>query len=74
MQDRNQKTLDGEPLVDRGTIESRRDEETQEMEQNPPVDETDSGPQPVLGSNDAEPRNTNQEKHPTIAAEDAKDT
>lgn len=41
----------------------------------PPVDETDNGPQPVvIKKNDAEPRNTNDEEHPTIAAEDAKDT
>lgn len=40
-----------------------------------PVDETDVGPQPVIiGKNDAEPRNTNDEPHPTIDAEDAKDT
>lgn len=62
-----QKTTDGEPLYDRGTIEN--DENRQ-----PPVDETDMGPQPVIvGKNDAEPRNTNEEPHPTIDAEDAKD-
>ncbi len=44
--------MDGEPLVDRGTIESRRDEELEEMEQNPPVDESDSGPEPVLRNED----------------------
>ena len=44
-------------------------------EREPPVDETDMGPQPVIvGKNDAEPRNTNDEPHPTIDAEDAKDT
>lgn len=42
--------------------------------QEPPVDETDNGPQPVVvEKNDAEPRNTNEEPHPTIDAEDAKD-
>jgi len=40
----------------------------------PPVDETDNGPQPVIiKKDDDEPRNTNDETHPTIDAEDAKD-
>lgn len=43
--------------------------------EDPPVDESDDSPSPVMhGPNDAEPRNTNDEPHPTIAAEDAKDT
>lgn len=68
MQERdNQNTADGEPLYDRGTIENDADRE-------PPVDETDMGPQPVIvRKNDAEPRNTSDEPHPTIDAEDAKD-
>ena len=41
MKDRNNLTRDGEPLVDRGTIDDDEDRE-------PPVDETDNGPQPVI--------------------------
>ena len=55
--DRNDQTRDGEPLHDRGTIESRRDEadkELEEMEEDPPVDESDDGPQPVLPEDGAE--------------------
>jgi hypothetical protein len=40
MNDRNRLTRDGEPLVDRGTID--------DDDLNPPVDETDDGPQPVI--------------------------
>ncbi len=65
MTDRNKFTRDGDPLVDRGTLDSDED-------QNPPIDESDNGPRPVIIRNDAEPRNTNDETHPTIAAEDAK--
>ncbi len=46
------------------------------QQRHPPVDETDNGPAPVIRGdtgNDAEPRNTNVEPHPTIDAEDAKD-
>ena len=53
-----------------------QDRENQTQNQNEfPVDETDNGPRPVIiRKNDAEPRNTNVEPHPTIDAEDAKDT
>jgi hypothetical protein len=46
MQDRNQQTADGEPLVDRGTIDP--DQDTLDDEGETPVDETDSGPEPVI--------------------------
>lgn len=62
----SQTPADGEPLYERGTIDNASDREA-------PIDETDLGPQPVIiRKNDAQPRNTNVEEHPTIAAEDAK--
>ena len=48
MKDRNELTRDGEPLHDRGIIEQPEDDELDEMELDPPVDETDDGPAPVL--------------------------
>ena len=45
MKDRNEFTRDGEPLVDRGIIENDPNAE-------PPVDETDNGPRPVVIRND----------------------
>lgn len=48
MNDRNKETRDGEPLNDRGIIDARRDDELDELETNPPVDESDDGPAPVL--------------------------
>ena len=43
MKDRNELTRDGEPLYDRGTIDPDEDEEL-----DPPVDESDEGPEPVI--------------------------
>ena len=57
MNDRTRQTRDGEPLHDRGTIEPRRDDardELEEMEQDPPVDESDDGPEPVIREGDSE--------------------
>lgn len=45
MKDRNELTRDGEPLVDRGTIDPAED---WDEDPNPPVDETDDGPEPVI--------------------------
>ena len=59
MQDRNQQTADGEPLVDRGTIDPKQDELD---EREPPVDETDNGPQPVVIKDDDQPRTAENER------------
>ncbi len=48
MKDRIKETRDGEPLHDRGIIEEQQDDELDSMESDPPVDESDDGPEPVL--------------------------
>jgi hypothetical protein len=57
MKDRNELTRDGDPLYDRGTIDPQEDEEL-----DPPVDESDDGPQPVIIKSDDELQNANDEE------------
>ena len=48
MKDRNRLTRDGEPLHDRGIIEPQQEDDLGDLDPDPPVDETDDGPAPVL--------------------------